>query len=230
MAEIILIVGDSSTGKSTAISGLNPNESFIISCAQKTLPFRGSKKIYTKYSKKDNPNGNYYSTSSPEIIEKLLNYVEDTPKFKNLVIDDAGMLLTFGLFERLDEIGFKKFEQIAKAFSDILLKVKDLRDDLKVFIMLHEEEFVSEDGSYRKRIISIPSKMIREKLNPERLTNYAFFTYRQPDTENPEVLTYSFITGNDLLCAAKSPLGCFDTKLIDNNLQIIVDAIDKYNE
>jgi len=229
MAELILIVGDSSTGKSTGISGLNPSETFVVSCAQKNLPFRGSKKLYSKYSKKDNPTGNFYSTSNPELIGKLLDYVDSNTQFKNCVVDDAGMLLSFGLFDRIEEVGFKKFEAIAKDFSDILLRVRDMREDLKVFIMLHEELLASEDGSYHKRIIHIPSKMIREKLNPERLSNYTFFTYTAADQDNPDILKYSFITGNDLYCAAKSPRGCFEHKLIDNDLQIIVDAIDSYN-
>lgn len=229
MAELVIIAGDSSTGKSTGVSGLDPKTNFVISCAQKTLPFKGSKKMYTRYSKKDNPEGNFYSTSNPEIIGKLLTHVEENPRFKTCVLDDGGMLLSFGLFDRIEETGFKKFESIAKDFSDILLRVRDMRDDLIVFIMLHEEEVLSEDGSYHKRIIHIPSKMIREKLNPERLANYTFFTHREVDPENPDFLKYSFITGNDLYCAAKSPKGCFDKKHIDNNLQIIVDAINKFN-
>ena len=229
MAEVILIVGDSSTGKSTSVEGLNPSESFVISCAQKTLPFKGSKRLYTKYSKKDNPNGNFYSTSNPELIGKLLDHVNEDAKIKNCVIDDAGMLLSFGLFDRIEETGFKKFEAIAKEFSDILLKVRDMREDLKVFVMLHEELFSSEDGTYHKRIIHIPSKMIREKLNPERLSNYTFFTNCEVDQDNPDVLKYSFITGNDLYCSAKSPKGSFEHRLIDNNLQVIVDTIDTYN-
>lgn len=229
MAELILIVGESSTGKSTSIFGLNPEETFVVSCAQKTLPFKGSKKLYTRYSKKDNPTGNFYSTSNPDVIGKLLDYVNDTPRFTNLVIDDAGMLLNFGLFDRIEEVGFKKFEAIAKDFSEILLKVRDMREDLKVFVMLHEEEIVSEDGTYHRRIIQIPSKMIREKLHPERLTNYTFFTCRKEDPDNSDVLRYYFITGNDLYCAAKSPKGSFTSKLIDNNLQLIVDAIEAYN-
>jgi len=229
MAELILIVGESSTGKSTGVAGLSPKETFVVSCAQKTLPFRGSKKLYTKYSKKDNPDGNFYSTSNPDLIGKLLDYVNENSRFKNCVIDDAGMLLSFGLFDRIEEVGFKKFESIAKDFSDILLKVRDMREDLKVFVMLHEEVILSEDASYRKRIIHIPSKMIREKLNPERLSNYTFFTNCEVNQDNPESLTYSFITGNDVYCAAKSPKGCFDKKLIDNDLQIIVNAIDSFN-
>lgn len=229
MAELILIVGDSSTGKSTSIAGLNPNETFVVSCAQKNLPFKGSKKLYTKYSKKDNPNGNFYSTSNPELIGKLLDYVNDNPKFTNCVVDDAGMLLSFGLFERIEEVGFKKFEAIAKDFSNILLKVRDMREDLKIFVMLHEEAFTLEDGSHYKRIIHIPSKMIREKLNPERLSNYTLFTHQEQDPDNPDTLKYSFITGNDLDSAAKSPRGAFSTKFIDNNLQLIVDAINEFN-
>ena len=47
MAQSVLVIADSGTGKSTAIRDLNPDETFIINIANKPLPFKGWKKNYT---------------------------------------------------------------------------------------------------------------------------------------------------------------------------------------
>ena len=47
MAQSVLVIADSGTGKSTAIRNLNPDETFIINIANKPLPFKGWKKNYT---------------------------------------------------------------------------------------------------------------------------------------------------------------------------------------
>ena len=54
MAQSVLVIADSGTGKSTAIRNLNPDETFIINIANKPLPFKGWKKNYTLISK-ENP-------------------------------------------------------------------------------------------------------------------------------------------------------------------------------
>ena len=76
MAQSILIIADSGTGKSTAIRGLNPDETFIINVAAKGLPFKGWKKNYTPISK-DNPKGNLSNVSSAAGIMKALKHVND---------------------------------------------------------------------------------------------------------------------------------------------------------
>ena len=43
MAQEILIIGQSGTGKSTALTNLNPKETAIINPAKKALPFKGFK-------------------------------------------------------------------------------------------------------------------------------------------------------------------------------------------
>ena len=40
MAELVAIVGNSGTGKSTSLRNLNPEETFIISTTGKPLPFK----------------------------------------------------------------------------------------------------------------------------------------------------------------------------------------------
>ena len=57
-AETILILGESGNGKSTSLRNLKPEETFIICTTSKPLPWKGWKKHYTKFSAKDNPEGN----------------------------------------------------------------------------------------------------------------------------------------------------------------------------
>ena len=47
MANIIGIVGDTSTGKSTAIETLDPSETYVINVKMQPLPFKDSKNIYS---------------------------------------------------------------------------------------------------------------------------------------------------------------------------------------
>ena len=92
--------------------------------------------------------------------------------------------------------------------------------------MLHEEREMSEKFNVNQRIISVTSKAIREKLNPERLFTYTLFTNR--DVDDNDNIVYGFITGNDITCAAKSPMGVFDQMEIDNDIVEVMKALEDY--
>lgn len=86
MSELIGLVGESGTGKSTAIRTLDPKKTAIVNCVGKPLPFKGWKKGYIKF---DGKKGNYVSTDSvPKILEFMRIVSEEKPEIKNLVIDD----------------------------------------------------------------------------------------------------------------------------------------------
>lgn len=99
MAKAIAIVGDSGSGKSTSMAqmpelgviGLDPKETFIINIKGKDLPFRGWKKKYTPIPVGGPPEtGNYLSSTDPDLIVKVINYVgTNRPDIKNLVVDDG---------------------------------------------------------------------------------------------------------------------------------------------
>ena len=59
MANMIMVLGESGTGKSTSIENLNEKETFIIQAVDKPLPFKGFKKRYSLRSK-ENPKGNRF--------------------------------------------------------------------------------------------------------------------------------------------------------------------------
>ena len=87
MAQSILVIADSGTGKSTSIRNLDPKETFIIT-ANKPLPFKGWKSKYTQISK-DNPKGNLTSAATAAGIIKAMKHVNDKmPEIKTIVVDD----------------------------------------------------------------------------------------------------------------------------------------------
>ena len=88
MAQSVLIIADSGTGKSTSMRNLDPKSTVIINIANKPLPFKGWKSNYTTMNK-DNPKGNLVSVSSAAGIAKAMKHVNDNmPHIKTLVVDD----------------------------------------------------------------------------------------------------------------------------------------------
>ena len=95
MAQSLLVIADSGTGKSTSIRTLKPEETFIINIANKPLPFKGYKSKYTQISK-DNPKGNLTSTATAPGIIKAINHVDQKMgHIKTIVVDDGECIQTF---------------------------------------------------------------------------------------------------------------------------------------
>lgn len=226
MADLIAVVGQSGTGKSTSIENLDPKETFIINVAGKQLPFRGWKKKYIDFAK-DKTNGNYVCASKAPRIVQFLTYINDKrPEIKNVVIEDSQYVMAFETMDAVNETGFKKFTVMAKNFYDILKTAVDMRDDIKVFCMTHEETANESTKPIRK--IKTQGKMIDSAITVEGLFTYVFFTKAEPNDEGK--MAYEFITQTDGTTTAKSPRGCFETLTIPNDLAYVVEKINEYNE
>lgn len=119
-----------------------------------------------------------------------------------------------------------KFTQIATNFYSVLKKVISMRDDLKVFVLTHAEN-VGDSLSPSWKIKTI-GKMIDSMITIEGLFTYVFFTHVEKDDN--DVMQYKLITQTNGTTTAKTPLGCFEDLLIDNDLQYICNKIDEYNE
>lgn len=218
MALAILIIGESGTGKSTAIKTLDPKETGIIAVRNKPLPFRGWKKLY--YPSTKEKRGNYRITNKhTEIIKSLLHISEKKPNIKNVIIDDFQYIMATEFMNRALENGWGKFTEIASHVWDIFDIIDRLRDDLNIFFLSHSE--VSEkDGKSRMKTIG---KMLNEKITVEGL----FTVVLHSDVSNGK---YFFKTQSDETTVAKSPMEMFDKPIIPNDLQLVVDSIHKYNE
>ena len=224
MAQSVLVIADSGTGKSTSIRTLDPKETFIINIANKPLPFKGWKKNYTNISK-DNPKGNMTSASSASGIIKAIQHVNDKmPHITNLVIDDWQYMSSFEYFDRASEKGYDKFTQIAANLAQVAKMPKDLRDDLFVFFLTHSEESTDVNG-HRKVKAKTIGKMIDNTLTLEGLFSIVLFG-RVKKMEDS--LEYGFDTQNNGENTCKSPMGMFEESFIDNDLQLVKDCIKSY--
>ena len=88
MARGLLTIGLTGTGKTHATQFLDPNETYFINCANKDLPFRGSRKMYNADKK------NYASIIESEKIEQfIITISEKATHVKVIVVDDAHQLL-----------------------------------------------------------------------------------------------------------------------------------------
>jgi hypothetical protein len=225
MANGVLIIAESGAGKSTSIANLNPKETFIINVANKPLPFKGWKKMYTIWSK-ENPNGNMYDKANPENIEACLKYVNDKrTEIKVIIVDDFQYMSSFEFFDKASEKGYEKFTQIGAHLAKISRMPKDMRDDLTVIFMTHAEESTDIEGKKKYKAKTI-GKMIDEKLTLEGLFSIVLFGKAKKDKEGNIRYVFETQTNGENTC--KSPKEMFSTFEIANDLALVVKAIKDF--
>jgi hypothetical protein len=227
MSELIGIIGPPGSGKSTSIRTLDPLETFIINVAKKPLPIKSFKKNYHSFTV-SKETGNLLNTSKSSNIVQVLKYIDQKrPEIKQIIIDDSNYIMSFSNMDKIDEVGFKKFTEMAKEFYNILATASDLRDDLKVFMFAHDENIG--DVLNPKRKFKTIGRLLDNSISIEGLFTYIMFTRVTRDDESGKTL-YQFETQNDGSTTAKTPMDCFKDELIPNDLQFVVDAINAYNE
>lgn len=200
MARYVLIMGDSGSGKSASLRNFAPEEVGIFSVTNKDLPFRSKLKSLK--------NATY-----DDIAKHLAN-----PTRRAFVIDDAGYLLSFELFQRAKETGYAKFTDMAKNFVDMLNFIStQMPDDIIVYITMHTED----DSEMHKVKAKTLGKMIDQNLNLEGLFNIVLRTMKTDEG-------YKFITRDDNVSTAKSPMGMFEEDMIDNDLKAVDTIIREY--
>ena len=217
MSNATLIIGQSGTGKSTSIRTLDPKETFIINVLDKPLPIKGYRLMYKTIANNNEKEGNYYSTDDYKRLFKSIKLVNDErPDIKVLIIDDWQYLLCNEFMNRASEKGYDKFTDIAlHAWETINLLLK-CRDDLMCFVLSHSE--IDNRGQSKCKTVG---KLLDEKITVEGMFTVVLHTKIVDGN-------FKFLTQNDGDHIAKSPLGMFDDKYIDNDLLFVKNKISEY--
>lgn len=225
----IAIVGKSGTGKSTSygqfpeigIIGLDPKETVVINVSGKDLPFKGWKKIYTG---KITEGGNYFENANAKNIADAISYISESRKeIKNIVVDDAQYIMAFEFMRRAKESGYNKYADIGVNIGKIVEAARVTRKDLKVYFLWHPEN--DRDAGYKMKTVG---NMVDNYLTLEGLFTVILYTRVGKNTANK--IEYNFVTNCDGEFPAKSPIGMFKDLYIPNDLGLVSQTIDEYND
>lgn len=233
MAEAVLILGESGSGKSTAIKTLNPAHTMIICPDEKTLPFAGAKKMYTtKYTSGSNysvKDSNFIQTTKFSDIYKILELVSDKKKsVTSVVIDTVSHAMVKSVMDKIMVESWDKFKIFAKELYDLVKMVPRLRDDLIVIITAHVEAEMSLDGTKRLTFKVPAGKLTKEAIVPESLFTTVLFSKAIVDDSSNNI--YYFETKTDGTNSCKSPDGMFPADKIPNDYQYVIDCMNAYFE
>lgn len=218
MAKVIGVMGESGSGKTTAMRNLPPKETFYIDCDKKGLNWKGWRKQYSVDNK------NYFATDSFSTCKTLMDKVDKSENFRNikyLVIDTInGMMVAEEMRILAMQGGDKRsaWTDLASNGWDIINKALTLREDLTVIILCHSETISDDNGIVKTRIKTNGRKL--EKLVLESKMTTVVWAVRQDGK-------YKFILSADG-STCKVPLGAFQTDECDNDIMIVIKALEDY--
>jgi hypothetical protein len=223
----ILVYGPSGYGKSTAITNLDPKETFVISSDDKELPFKGWR---SKYKCERFPDGkidiqksNYYEGNDPRTIIKLQQrIIAERPDIKNIVYDTLTHMMIYR-FMTDPNVDWDFYKVLAREIYGIIDTGKKDKTRNHIFIAHNETSY---DAAGRKvDKVRTLGKLLDEKV--ELASMFTVVLVPEVDRTNEQEPVYNFITQSNGATSAKSPMGMFSYK-IPNDYKYVLDKIHEY--
>lgn len=226
MAKVIGCMGESGAGKTTAMHNLPPEQTFYCDCDKKGLNWKGWKNQYQNLMDKsdDTKKGFYLRSDSFATVSSALRHVDADEKYKRIkyvVIDTLNGLMVAEEMKILAmQSGDKRsaWSDLAQNGWAIVNQALELRDDLTVIILCHSETISDDNGIIRTRIKTNGRKL--EKLVLESKMTTVVWCVRQDSK-------YKFILSADG-STCKVPLGAFDSDECDNDIMLVIKALEEY--
>ena len=204
MAQKILVMGESGTGKSTSLRNCDAATTAVVNPVGKPLPFK-----------------NHFTMLNNETdARKITRFMKEQAAAgkKLIVVDDFQYILAVPYMNRIKETGWDKYNDFGANYFEIIEVCKDLPDDVVVAYMTHLETL--DNGLTTVKLIG---KLLREKITIEGLFTVVLRT-------GCSEAKYYFYTQNSGKDTVKSPIGMFPAYAIDNDLNYVADKIRNYYE
>ena len=218
MANVIGVMGESGSGKTTAMRNLDPKVTFYIDCDKKGLNWKGWRKQYSVDKK------NYWSSDIFAVVSGLLKKINEQDNLKHIkyvVIDTInGLMVAEEMRILAMQSGDKRsaWTDLAQNGWSLVNQALELRDDLTVIILAHSETVSDDNGIIRTRIKTNGRKL--EKLVLESKMTTVVWSVRQDGK-------YKFILSADG-STCKVPLGAFQADECENDITVVLKALEEY--
>ena len=198
MAILVMIYGQSGTGKSTSLRNFEPDDVCIINVSGKPLPFR--KKLNTN--------------NTDSYTQILMNLPRITKP--SIVIDDATYLMVNEFMRNAKVTGYQKYTDMAYNFNNLIDAAAQLPNDKIVYFIGHSDQ--ADDGREHFKTIG---KMLDNYVTLEGKFSIVLKTMVKDGG-------YYFSTQNSGQDTVKSPMGLFASANIPNDLKAVDDVIREY--
>lgn len=200
MAIIVMVYGQSGTGKSTSLRNFKPEDVCIVNVSGKPLPFK-----------------NKHKTFNTDDYMSIETAIKKAPA-KSIVIDDATYLMTGEYMRTAKVTGYQKFTELALNYYTLVKTAAALPDDKIVYFMGHSD--IDSNGNEKFKTIG---KLLDEKITLEGMFTIVLKTVVTDGK-------YQFSTRNSGQDTVKTPMGMFSEPLIENDLAAVDKAIREYYE
>lgn len=215
MSTVICIAGESGTGKTTSMRNLDPKTTMYIDCDKKGLSWKGWRGLFNAESK------NYLKTDFPQVALQALQKVDKDKQFshiKTVVVDTLNGLMVADEMRRSKEKGYDKWQDLAQSIYELIDYALTMRDDLAIVFVAHTQTDHDDNGYMFTRIKTSGRKLDKITLESKFST----------------VLISKCVDGRYLFetqanfSTAKSPMGAFEEKEIDNDIVAVINALREF--
>ena len=208
-------MGESGSGKTTAMRTLNPKETYYIDCDGKGLSWKGWRQQYNE------ANINYFRCDKQDTILAVMKKIsKEKPEIKNVVIDTANSIMVADEFRRMKEKGYDKWVDLGMAVYEIVTTASRLRDDLNIIVLFHTQ--TEKDESTGKQFVRFLTN--GKMLNKVGLEKYFTTVLLSRCNDEGEFVFETKGTNSTV----KTPLGAFASDSIPNDMQAVLDALTEY--
>lgn len=215
MSKVICIAGESGSGKTTSMRNLDPETTMYIDCDKKGLSWKGWRNQYNGEKK------NYLKTDFPQVALQTLKKIDKEEQYKHIrvvVVDTINGLMIADEMRRCKEKGYDKWQDLAQSIYDLIDYALTMRDDVTIIFVAHTQTDHDDNGYMFTRIKTSGRKLDKITLESKFST----------------VLLSKCVDGKFLFetqanfSTAKTPMGAFEEKEIDNDIVQVMKALEEY--
>ena len=215
MSKVICIAGESGSGKTTSMRNLDPETTMYIDCDKKGLSWKGWRNQYNGEKK------NYLKTDFPQVALQALKKIDKEEQYKHIrvvVVDTINGLMIADEMRRCKEKGYDKWQDLAQSIYDLIDYAMTMRDDVTIIFVAHTQTDHDDNGYMFTRIKTSGRKLDKITLESKFST----------------VLLSKCVDGKFLFetqanfSTAKTPMGAFEEKKIDNDIVQVMKALEEY--